>query len=409
MDAPGRGSSASPRSREPALAGAVPATAGNVRRRSRRLAGGRRWRPELCRIGLVQRGASFKRACRTSGTGWGTALTSIAVCVPVRNEVVRLPALLNALSRQHGAAGPFIACLLFDNCDDGSEDLARARAAALPFALRCETLAGGTHPNAGRARAAAMAAGAAALGTAGGLLLTTDADGIPADRWVAQSCAALERADVVAGRILRQPHPPSPMQDRIEAYYDRLFALRRWLDPVPWEATATHHCTGGANLGFRSAAYAQLGGFLPLRSGEDGRIVDDAMRLGLRVRRDGASVVHTSARRTGRVPGGLAEGLRHLDDPHRPVQIAHPADAAWQYRRHAEARAAFTGGRPADVAAALGLTAHHATGVARDCPNAEAFAMRIVPAAPGGEREVTLDHAEAILASLEAELLDIVA
>lgn len=331
----------------------------------------------------------------------------IAVCVPVRNEVTRLPLLLAALGRQSGGSRPFVACLLFDECSDGSEDLVRA--AQLPFAVCCKAVGGGTGPNAGRARAAALALGENALNDRPGVLLTTDADGVPADDWIFRSCAALENADVVAGRILRQPHPPSPVQDRIEAYYDRLYAFRRWLDPVPWDAVRTHHCTGGANLGFRSAAYAQLGGFLPLPSGEDGRIVDDAMRMGLRVRRDAASVVHTSARRVGRVAGGLADGLRHLDDSRQPVMTAHPADAAWKYRRHADARAAFARGRPADIAASLALTADHAIGVARDCPNAEAFATRIVPAFPGGERKVTLDHAEAILATLEAELLDVVA
>ncbi len=332
-------------------------------------------------------------------------MTRIAVCVPVRDEEPGLPDLLDALARQ--GVSRFHACFLLDNCTDGSAAVLQGRAADMPFAVALKTVTGESHPNAGRARATAMALGAATIG--GGILLTTDADGVPADDWIARSCAALEQADVVAGRILRQPHPPSPLQDRIESYYDRLFAFRRWLDPVPWEAPVTHHCAGGANLGFRYDAYARLGGFLPLPFGEDGRIVDDASRLGLRVRRDAASVVHTSARRIGRIAGGLADGLRRLDDPNHAVLVAHPADAAWQYRRQAEARAAFVGGDPAAVAAMLGLTADHAIGVARDCPNAEAFAMRIVPAPPGGERRVTLDHAEAILATFEAERLDSVA
>ena len=331
----------------------------------------------------------------------------VAVCIPVRNEVACLPALLDALERQH-AVHSLLICFLFDGCTDGSEELVSARAGS-SLQLRCAAITDGDHPNAGRARARAMALGARSLGNADGILLTTDADCVSADDWVARSVAALEQADVVAGRIVRLPHPPSPLQDRIEAYYDRLYALRRWIDPVPWEAPITHHCTGGANLGFRAGAYTQLGGFLPLPSGEDGRIIDDAGRLGLRVRRDAACVVHTSARRVGRVAGGLADGLRHLDDPQRPVLVGHPADAAWQYRCHAEARAAFAGGDPAAVARVLGLTADHAIGVARDCPNGESFAMRIVPAAPRGERRVTLDHAEAILAALEAELLEIVA
>ena len=333
----------------------------------------------------------------------------VAICIPVRNEVGCLPLLLDALERQAVDGLSLRACFLFDGCSDGSEQLVRERAASFSLSLRLAPLKGGDHANAGRARGAAMALGAQSLDSQRGILLTTDADCIPADDWVTRTCAALEQADLVAGRIVRQALPASPAQDRIEAYYDRLYALRRWIDPVPWEAPVTHHCTGGANLGFRAGAYARLGGFLPLPSGEDGRIVDDAGRMGLRIRRDAASVVHTSARRIGRVAGGLADGLRHLDDASRPILIGHPADAAWQYRCQAEARAAFTSGNPAAAAQMLGLTPDHVIGVARDCPNGEAFAMRIVPAAPGGDRRVTLDHAEAILATLEADRLEIVA
>jgi hypothetical protein len=209
---------------------------------------------------------------------------------------------------------------------------------------------------------------------------------------------------VVTGRITRAGERPCPLQDRVEAYYDRLFALRRRLDPVPWEAPVTHHHSGGANLGIRLGAYRAVGGFVALASGEDARLVDDAARAGLRVRRDAACVVHTSDRRVGRASGGLSLALRHLDgiDAAR-VSVAHPADAAWQYRHQAAARAAFAAGQPQGIARALGLAEDHVAGVAADCPNGEAFAMRIVPVPPGGVRTVALPVAEAELAALEVE------
>ena len=46
---------------------------------------------------------------------------------------------------------------------------------------------------------------------------------------------------------------------------------------------------------------------------------------------------------------------------------------------------------------AIGLTMDHLLGVARDCPNAEAFAMRVVPTPPGGMRQAPLAIAEAAL------------
>lgn len=339
----------------------------------------------------------------------GRYLPDIAICIPARNEEAELPALFAALERleQRGDDRAHV-CLLLDDCTDASAALADAYRARSRHRVVVDHAASAT--NAGRARHRAMRMGMACVAEADGLLLTTDADSRPTPGWLRAMTGALAHADVVSGRIVRRGGRPSPLQDRVEAYYDALFALRRRIDPVTWEASATHHCGGGANLGIRAAAYRALGGFVPLPSGEDARLLDDAARLGLRVRRDAASVVATSDRRKGRAVAGLASALRSLDDADAgTVRVAHPADCAWQYRMHAAVRAAFAGDRLDLAAAALGLTPDHVRGVARDCPNAEAFAMRIVPASPGGERAVTLDHAEAILATLEAELLDIVA
>jgi len=314
--------------------------------------------------------------------------------------VAALPALLDGLARQ---TRPIGVCLFLDDCRDGSAALLAARAGDFPHPLHVAHGAAVADANAGRARAAAMAVGAGLPGLIDGLLLTTDADSVPAPGWAAAMAAGLATADVVAGRILRRQTHGSALQDRIEAYYDRLFALRRRIDPVPWEAGETHHQAGGANLGFRAAAYRGLGGFLPLPAGEDARLVDDAHRAGLAVRRDAACVVVTSDRRQGRVAGGLATALAALDGQEaQAVTVAHPADAAWQYRMQAAARQAFREGTPARVAAAIGLTAAHAVGVARDCPNGEAFAMRVVPVPPGGMRAVPLPEAEALLAAAGA-------
>ncbi len=288
-------------------------------------------------------------------------------------------------------------CLLLDGCTDSSVALVAAYRERSRHRIKFAQSAP-AQPNAGRARHRAMLLGRHALAEAGGLLLTTDADSAPAVDWLTTMVAALDRADVVTGRIIRQGHSPCPLQERIEVYYDRLFALRRRLDLVPWEADATHHHTGGANLGMRAAAYEIAGGFLPLLTGEDARFVDEAARAGLRVRRDAACVVRTSDRRQGRVAGGLAATLQRLDHTATSaVSVSHPEDAAWQYAMHAIARRAFMEDSLELAADALGLTGDHVLGVARDAPNAAAFAMRIVPVPPGGMREVPLPAAEMAL------------
>lgn len=330
------------------------------------------------------------------------ALPRLAICIPVRNEAAELPHLFDALDRLNGVdEGPVRLCLLLDGCIDGSAALARAYGERSRLIVSVAAVAPAP-ANAGRARHLAMKMGMEAIGADDGLLLTTDADSVPAPGWLSAMRAALARADVVAGRIVRGGDRPSPLQDRLERYYDALFALRRRLDPVPWEAELTHHHAGGANLGVRAEAYRALGGFVPRASGEDAQFLDDAARAGLRVTRDPASIVRTSDRRQGRVPGGLSAALSDLDgtDAMR-LEVTHPVDMAWQYRHQALARAAFADGDLRRVATSLGLTHDHVRGVARDCPNAEAFAMRVVPVPPGGMRVASLCLAEEALSGLQ--------
>lgn len=328
----------------------------------------------------------------------------MVICVPARNEEQALPGLLAALGRLDAMGGATV-CLYLDGCVDGSETVVRHAAASVPFALLLQVGPGSTASNAGVARRAAMAMGLAHLAGADGLLFTTDADSRPQRDWIAAGRAALDHADVVAGRIVRRHGARDGAQTRLEGYYNRLHAYRRLIDPVSWEAHDTHHFSGGANLAVRASAYRAIGGFRPLPFAEDATLLDDAARAGFRVRRDGAMLVETSSRRHGRAPQGLASALRAADVGEVP-RVAHPAQMAWQWREHAAMRFGFPtidhGRTCAALGARLGLSDDHVRGVARDCPNAEAFAMRIVPAAPGAADLVTLDEAEDALARLEA-------
>lgn len=311
-----------------------------------------------------------------------------------------LPQLFAAIERLDRCGVAPILCLLLDSCDDHSASVARSYAeqASLPVHV---ARAHQTEPNAGRARHRAMQLGARALnGT--GILLATDADSKPEVDWLQAMVAALGHAEVVAGRVRRTVTQPHPTQDRIERYYEALHARRRVLDPVAWEAAATHHQTSSANLGISVHHYRSLGGFQPLTAGEDARLADDAARAGMRVRRDAASVVHTSDRRTGRVLHGFAHGLRTLDGAGDGIEVAHPDDATWQYRGHASARRAYRDGELADLADAIDIPTDHLRGVMRDSPNAEAFAMRVIPVPLGGMRRVTLPVAEAALAAMSS-------
>lgn len=324
----------------------------------------------------------------------------IAVAVPVRNEAERLPGLLAALAAQQQAR-PFTLCLFFDQCSDGSEAAVAALTPSLRYRIVTDCCDTGAPPNAGRARRRACELAVATVGN--GVLLTTDADSTPAPDWIAANLAALDHSDIVAGRIVRDAAAPSPRQDQLEAYYDRLHALRRTLDPVAWEAPLTHHWTSAASLAMTALTYRALGGFATVATGEDAALADAAARLGFRLRRDAAVRVRTSARRTGRIEGGFATTLAALDTSPTPPLVAHPDDEAWRYRWQAEARR-MDGGGERELAVQLGLPIAEVSEVAAECPNGEAFAARIVGAPPGGMRQVPLNHAAMLLELQEARL-----
>ncbi|WP_375396903.1 glycosyltransferase [uncultured Sphingomonas sp.] len=326
--------------------------------------------------------------------------------MPVRNEEAELPILLSALQRQTGGM-PFSLCVYLDNCTDNSNGVIGdfAQRTGLPvFIGRSDA---NDSSNAGRARGAAMALGLRKVGAdRGALLLTTDADSAPEPDWIVRSASSLAEVEVAAGRIIRRDAAGPSLASRLEDYLDRLYALRRRVDPVVWELPDTHHFGGGANLAIRASEYISLGGFAPLVAGEDARLLDDASRAGLRVRRDPRMVVVTSARRSGRVPGGLAAVLRDLDRGIEPM-VGDPVAALWQYRMQAEARRVFhQSGAATEFGRKIGLSEDHVRGVARDCPNAEAFAMRIVPAPPGAQQSVPLPEAERRLAAMETMTVD---
>ena len=188
----------------------------------------------------------------------------IAICVPARNEAAMLPRLFDAIGRlERDDRDAISLCLLLDGCVDESEACALAYRDRSPYRVLIET-ADEPFPNAGRARHRAMTMGLHAIGGGDGMLLSTDADSMPDPKWVTSMSHALAQADVVLGKVVRTGERPLPLQDRIEVYYDALFRLRRRLDPVPWEASRTHHHAAGANMGVSASAYRQVGGFAAL-------------------------------------------------------------------------------------------------------------------------------------------------
>jgi len=307
----------------------------------------------------------------------------VAICVPLHDEARNLPGLFRAIVAQTEA--PDILALLCDGCIDGSAALARKLAANHPsLDVRIAEIPKHAFPHAGRARAAALELGLAAIG-GDGLLLTTDADTRPAADWVASTRRALRTADLVCGRVTRRAAAGDPWRVAMETYLARLHNVRRAIDPVAHDPLPGHPHMGGASLALHAHVYRAVGGLPDLASGEDRALVLAVRRAGFRVRHDPAVRVTTSDRVRGRATGGLADALRDG----RAAAIAgisaiveHPEDAVARYRMQAAARAAWRAG--VDPA-----------------PSADAHVLLTVPDRPADSRPVPLAVAAALLTAYE--------
>lgn len=335
--------------------------------------------------------------------------TRIAVCIPVRDERDGLPALLDAFARQTASRDCFAICLLFDGCDDGGQAYVQARQSQLDYRLTSARIARQPEARAGRARRAAMDLGARLLARTRRpgdieLLLTTDADSIPAPDWIETSIRALEQADVVAGYIERPDAAPAEMHRRVERYWERLRSLQRTVDPLVHDPAPSHHSQGGASLGFRADVYAALGGFADVASHEDVGLVTAARKAGYRIRHDRNVRVATSSRVCGRATDGLADTLRARQATSAMPAVEDPDNALARYRLCAQARQAFDILDDTTIAQALaeraGRDADELRVIAAQCASAEGFVMRIAPE-PANAQDLALDIAEQRLALLE--------
>lgn len=272
------------------------------------------------------------------------------VAVPIRDEAERLANLLHALGRQTWITSvrkalPVV--LVLNNCRDGSESIARALASKLPqlrlIQIEVEFPADVAHV--GSARRLAMQTAQLEAGPCG-VLLSTDADAVPADDWVEANLRAIGRgADLVGGLIIGDPNEEALLgrgfrrraahQLRYAQLVDQLTAIVAPLSYDPWPRHSDHT---GASLAVRAEVHRRLGGIPAIASQEDVAFVAEARRAGFRLRHAPDVQVKVSARLHGRAKGGMADclqewvkaeqlGLEHLvEDPaltlHRLTQRA---------------------------------------------------------------------------------------
>ena len=237
------------------------------------------------------------------------AAARTAVIVPARDEAELVGRCLAALAPQLEDA---VLVLVVNNTLDATAEVAEARARALrlPLVLVERRFARG---GVGAARRFGFAL-AARLCPQAETLLTTDADAAVAPGWIAAHRAALAEADAVAGRIETFEEearllPPAFHRRRLreERYLGLTLAFEALMDP---EGRADGvNLAGGANLGFRAAAYRAAGGFARRESDEDRELIARMRARGFRTRVCETAVVRASLRAQGRAPAGMAAGV----------------------------------------------------------------------------------------------------
>lgn len=227
-----------------------------------------------------------------AGAATAPALREIVVVVPAHNERDRLPACLASVAAAAAQVDvPVTVTVVLDGCTDGTEATITGPVQAISISTR----------NVGAARAAGFVA-AAPDADAGIWLATTDADTTVPATWLAKQVdhhRALTQGVVGTVTVDWQEHSPTT-----RLHYDRLYSVSDGL----------HGHVHGANLGMRADAYWNVGGFRPLRVGEDVDLVDRLLAAGTPLAWDADNPVLTSDRRDCRAQGGFGDYVQSIAD-----------------------------------------------------------------------------------------------
>ncbi len=226
-------------------------------------------------------------------------ITSVGVLIPARDEETDLPACLRALAVSLRELPPELerrVCVVADRCHDRTAELAR-RAGADVLVNARELPIGAIRALSARH----LLRGLGHHASTRTLLLSTDADTTVDRDWAARH---VRRADAGWDAVAGIADLGTGLAAATRPRYEAVLAKTRNL--------AGHGNVYGANLSIRANAYRAVGGFLPVRTGEDHDLWRRLADAGFRLAYADEAKVMTSARLHGRAPDGLATLLRAL-------------------------------------------------------------------------------------------------
>jgi GT2 family glycosyltransferase len=232
-------------------------------------------------------------------------IATVGVVVPARDEsrtiVACVRSVLAAFARLPGGVRPAM-CVVADRCtDDTAELVERLDAPAVRVVRNNAPLTIGEIRAAGARVVAALLRAHRPWHT---WLLSTDADTLVPPDWALRHLLLAESgAAAVAGQVRLAGGPD--MSAGVARRYSAVLAGAR--------NGKGHGSVYGANLGVRADAYADVGGFGAVASGEDHDLWQRLCAAGYRCEYADGLTVLTSARRQGRAPGGLSVLLAALD------------------------------------------------------------------------------------------------
>jgi hypothetical protein len=223
----------------------------------------------------------------------------VGVVVPAADEQELLGGCLDAITaarralRRRWPALAVRVVVALDSCTDASAEIVAGYDQTEAVAVDAGRV------GAARATGAAHVLRWTALPNRAVWLANTDADSRVRPDWlVGMVELAHAGADVVLGTVLPGPGLPAELE-------------RRWRAAHAFGHDHPH--VHGANLGIRADAYAALGGWPKLATGEDTVLAGRARAAGhLSVVRTASCPVYTSVRAYGRAPGGFSSYLRGL-------------------------------------------------------------------------------------------------